>query len=42
MDKISNQIDGLLRYVNEHCDTQFERLGEAVRFLVEEYNKSKK
>ena len=37
-EEITPQIKGLLRYVNEHCDKNFERLGEAVKWLVEEYN----
>lgn len=39
---ISNGIAGLLRYINEQTGQQFERLGEAVIWLVKQYKKSNK
>lgn len=37
MDNITSQIGGLLTYINDQTNNNFERLGEAVKFLVENY-----
>ena len=34
-------IEGLLTYINEQTDQHFDRIGDAVKFLVEHYKQHK-
>lgn len=42
MGNVSKQVDGLLRYVNEQTNREFDKLGEAVKWLVDEYKSKNK
>lgn len=36
MERVDEQIKGLLQYVNEQTANEFSRLGDAVKWLVEQ------
>lgn len=42
MENITSKIGGLLTYINEQTNSNFERLGEAVKFLVDNYKSNNK